>query len=351
MPTGTRTVHGPASVGGPAPAETTAEQTAAGSRPSRLLAVVLALLALAMAASSILGPLVLGLLQYRTSPTTLNQLEGSDAAALVVVAPVTLVAAWLAVRGHPAAPPLAAGVGVFAVYTYAQVIIGQEYLRLPGNVERFFPLLLAVFILAEAAVVVGWRAMSGLLPSPGPRLRRACALALFLVALFLVLGLHLRTMLLAWQDPATMTEYASSPTPFWLVKLMDLGIVVPAALVIGAGLWRDAPWAARPAYVLLTGYAGLGVSVTAMAVLMNVRHDPDASVGLAVGFGVFALTFVLLVARLYRPLVLSSRVPAKRGPKTSQRTSPGPAGATRPGANLEAKRRAARIEQQPRSSR
>ena len=149
-----------------------------------------------------------------------------------------------------------------------------------------------------------------------------------------------------------MTEYASSPTPFWLVKLMDLGIVVPAALVIGVGLWRGAPWAARPAYVLLTGYTGLGVSVTAMAVLMNVRHDPDASVGLAAGFGVFALIFVLLVARLYRPLVVPSRrVPAKRGPKTSRTASPGPAAGGVTGANLEAKRRAARIEPQPRSSR
>jgi len=80
---------------------------------------------------------------------------------------------------------------------------------------------------------------------------------------------------------------------------------------------------------------------------MNVWRDPDASVGLAVGFGVFALTFVLLLARLYRP----SFVPSRRGPKTHRSASPGPAGATVTGANLEAKRRAARIEQQPRSSR
>jgi hypothetical protein len=319
----------------------------AGSRGRLLLAGVLALLALGMAMSAVLGPLVLGLLCYRTSPTTLNQLEGSDAAVLLVVVPVTLLAAALAARRHPAAPPLAAGIGVFAAYTYAQVIIGQEYLRLPGNVERFFPLLLAVFVLAEAAVVLGWRSLPGELPALGRRLQRVAALALFLVALFLVVGLHLRTMLLAWRDPARMTEYVSSPTPFWLVKLMDLGIVVPGALVIGAGLWRGASWAVRPAYVLLTGYTGLAVSVTAMGVLMNVRHDPDASLGLAGGFGLFAVMFVVLLAALYRPLV----VPATRGPKTSGSASPGPAGSATAGANLEAKRRAARIEQQPRSSR
>src|SRR5438128_2194806 len=115
-----------------------------------LLAMVLALLALTMTVSAVLGPLGLGLLQYRTSSTTLNQLEGSDAAVLFVVAPAALLTAWLAARRHPAAPPLAAGIGIFAVYTYAQVMVGQEYLRLPGNVERFFPLLLTVFVLAEA---------------------------------------------------------------------------------------------------------------------------------------------------------------------------------------------------------
>jgi hypothetical protein len=338
MVTLTRTVGGLHPGGGGKPA---------GSKGGLLLAGVLTLLALGMAVSAVLGPLVLGLLQYRTSPTTLNQLEGSDAAVLFVVAPVTLVAAALAARRHPAAPPLAAGAGVFAVYTYAQVIIGQEYLRLPGNVERFFPLLLAVFVLAEASVVLGWRGLPDELPGLGLRVRRVCAVTLFLVALFLVVGLHLRTMLLAWQNPAGMTEYSSSPTPFWLVKLMDLGIVVPGALVIGAGLWRGAAWAARPAYVLLTGYTGLGVSVTAMAVLMNLRHDPDASLGLAVGFGVFAVALGLLAAMLYRPLV----VPPTRGPKTSGSASPGPAGGAAADASLEAKRRTGRNEQQPRSSR
>ena len=287
MVTLTRTVGGRARGDGPA-----------SSRGDLLLAGVLALLAVTTAASAILGPLVLGLLRYRTSPTTLTQLEGSDAAVLFVVVPATILTALLAARRHPAAPPLAAGIAVFTLYTYAQVIVGQEYLRLPGNVERFFPLLLAVFVLAEAVLVLGWRSLPDEPPALGRRLRRIAALALFLVAVFLVLGLHLRTMVLAWQDPGRMTEYVSSPTPFWLVKLMDLGIIVPAALVLGVGLWRNRAWATRPAYVLLTGYTGLAVSVGAMALLMNVRHDPDASLGLAVGFGAFALVFVLLLARL-----------------------------------------------------
>jgi hypothetical protein len=284
------------------PVQPRATVTSEGGRP-RALAIVLAALAAGMAAAAALGPLVLGLMTYRTSPTTVNQLEGSDAAVLLVVAPLALVVALLAARGHPAAPVLGAGIGLFALYTYAQVVIGQEYLRRPGNVDRFFPLLLTVFVLAEAAVVLGLRAAPRDLPVPRPGVRRAAALALLLVAAFLTFGLHLRSMATAWSDPASLTEYASSPTPFWMVKLMDLGVVVPAAVVAGVGLVRRAGWAVRIAYLILTAYTCLAASVTAMALLMALRHDPDASVGLTVGFGLFTVAFGVVTVLLYRPFL------------------------------------------------
>ncbi|MGZ4625804.1 MAG: hypothetical protein ACXV3S_05865, partial [Kineosporiaceae bacterium] len=111
-----------------------------------------------------------------------------------------------------------------------------------------------------------------------------------------------RTTIIAWTDPQSLTEYASSPTPFWMVKLMDLGIIAPAAILAGVGLWRHAAWARRVAYIVLTGYTLLGVSVTSMAILMIANDDPDASVALAVGFGCFALVFAALSLALYRRL-------------------------------------------------
>jgi hypothetical protein len=271
-------------------------------RGPALPAAAVAALGAAIALTSVLGPLLLGLIRYRTSPTTLNQLLGSDAAALVAVAPLALAAAVLVTRRHPAGALLAVGVGAFALYTYAQVVIGQEYLRLPGNVERYFPLLLGVFLLGEAVVVLGWRLVPAGLPVPSRRLERVAGGVLLAVAVFLVFGQHLRPMLLAWSDPASMTEYASSPTPFWLVKLMDLGIVVPIATATGVGLLRGAAWARRLAYPLLTAYTLLGVSVTAMGVVMNLHADPDASVALTAGFGLFTVAFAVLTAALYRPL-------------------------------------------------
>jgi hypothetical protein len=291
-------------------AETIVRERPSGAPPGRhrpglariALAALLLLLAAGMAAVSVLGPVGLDVLQHRTSDTTLNQLRGGDAAALLVVAPLTVVAAVLARRRHPAAPLLATGIGAFAVYTYAQVVIGQEYLDLPGNVERFFPLLLAVFVTAEACLVLGWRAVPRDLPALSPVLRRTTGVALLAVAAFLVLGLHLRSMVTAWTDPTALTEYASSPTPFWLVKLMDLGVVVPLALATGVGVLRASDRAVRVMYPLLTAYTCLAASVAAMAVVMAVRDDPDASAVLVTGFAGFALLFAALTAAAYRPL-------------------------------------------------
>jgi hypothetical protein len=296
-----------------------AGMTRDGGGRLRLLGITLVALACGVAVSAVLGPLVLGALQYRTSPTTLNQLTGSDAAGLLVVAPLALVAGVLTLRRSPAGPLLALGPGGYVVYTFAQVVIGQEYLRLPGNVERFFPLLLAVFLLGEAVVVLAWGAVPADLPVPSRRLERTGGAALILVAVFLVFGQHLRPMLIAWQEPESLTEYASSPTPFWMVKLMDLGIVVPAALATGIGVLRSAAWARRAMYALLTGYTCLAISVSAMAVIMLLHDDPDASPGLAAGFVVFALLFATLTALLYRPLL--RRIPKPAGSATSGPTS------------------------------
>ena len=280
----------------------TQEREQSGNRAAGWLSVALVVLAVGIATTSVLGPVGLGLMRYRTSPTTLNQLLGSDAASLFVVAPLTLVAAGLTARRHPVGPLLALGVGVYALYIYAQIIIGQEYLRLPGNVERFFPLLLAVFLVAEAVVVLAWR-LAPPTPRPTPRLERTAAVVLLLVAVFLVFGQHLRPMLTAWRDPTALTEYASSPTPFWMVKLMDLGIIVPAAVATAVGLLKGATWARRAMYVLFTGYTCLAIAVAAMGLVMYANADPDASLGLAGGFLAFAVAFVTLTVFLYRPFV------------------------------------------------
>jgi hypothetical protein len=275
-----------------------------GDMPARRpLGVGSILLGAVVATTALLGPWALGVIRYRTSPTTLNQVVGADAAAFFVVAPLAIVAGILVLRGHPAAPVVALAPSVFVVYTYTQMIVGEEYLRLPGNNERYFPLLLGGFILAGAIAVSASRRLDpATLPAPSTRLGRAYAVVLGVIATFVVVGLHLPSLVDALRDVPTRTEYVSSPTPFWLVKLMDLGIVVPVAVATAVGLWRRSARALAPAYAVIGGFTLLAASVTGMGVTMSLRHDPDASLPTVAAFAVFTLTLAALAAALYRPL-------------------------------------------------
>ena len=109
-----------------------------------------------VAASVLLGPLVLKVIEYRTAETGLNQLKGADLASLVAVAPVAMSAGALWLRGHPLAPIVSLAPSAYAVYTFTQLIIGEEYGRYDGNNELFFPLHLALVVLGGAIALRSW---------------------------------------------------------------------------------------------------------------------------------------------------------------------------------------------------
>jgi hypothetical protein len=260
-------------------------------------------LGLGIAVQAVLGPLVLGLIEHRAEPSTVSQVVGGDAAALVVIAPVAIVAGVLALRRHRAAPLLVMGPGVYAAYTAFQLAVGQEHLRLPGNVEHFFPLYLGLMVLGGALTVAAWVAVdAAALPHPSRRLRRWVGGLLLGVSGFLVLGLHLPGLLDAWRALPTAEEYLAGPTPFWVVKAMDLGLVVPVAVTVGIGLLREAPWARKPAYAIVSWCTFLGASVAGMGIMMVVDDAYGASLAMAVPFTAFALAAAAFMVALYRPL-------------------------------------------------
>ncbi len=281
-------------------------------RPVRPLAVGSFALAAGAAFAALAGPLVGGLIDYHVADDVLNQVMGADAAVLALVVPAAVWSGILAVRRHPAAPALALGPAGFAVYTYAQLAVGGEFVTEPGNSERFFLLFLALFVTGELILVGAWRSLDpSALPSPGGRLRTVLVWVLFALAAFLALGLHLPGIADTLAGPPYGIEYIQSPTVFWVVKLMDLGIVVPLAVATGLGVRRRARWADRAVYGVIGWGALLGSAVAGMAIVMQVNGDPAASAANTIVFGLFALAFLLLAGRLFLPAVRSPvRFPA-----------------------------------------
>jgi hypothetical protein len=201
---------------------------------------------------------------------------------------------------------LALAPSIFVAYTYTQLILGNEFLQLPGNVERFFPLLLAVFLLAVALALRAWHTMpTASLPATSARADRTAGILLLAIAAFVVVGLHLPNLVDAMRDRPSSVQYLTSPTAFWLVKFMDLGIVVPAALAVGIGALRQRAWARKPLYALLGVYTLIGTSVTGMAITMAARIDPDASTTTITDSTLMTTLLAAVTCYLYRPLFRS----------------------------------------------
>ena len=261
-----------------------------------------------MATGALLGPRVLDVLHYRTSASGLDQIGGTDLTAIALVAPLCVWIGRLARDGHPAAPVLALAPAGYGVYVSTQLLVGSEWGRLPGNVEWFSPLLLGLIGVGIAVVVRATRSLRSQVPLRwSRRLERATGVLMLVVAGFVVLGIHLSSLVDALGSAPIGVGVLETPNAFWVVKAMDLGLIVPASLLIGAGLLKGRSWARTPAAAVLGGYALLGWSVAAMGWSMVRGGAVDASVALAVGSAAVAAAVTGYAVTLYRPLFRRAR--------------------------------------------
>ena len=267
------------------------------------LAIGLFLLGVGAAAVALLGPLVFDVIQYHASEGAIDQVRGGDVAGLVLVAPLTFFAAALVLRRHEAGRVLALGPAVYALYMYSQLALGMDVAQYPGNSERFFALYVGLFVLGGAIALRSWTAIDPTRLPHTPRwLRRSVGSFFLLVAAFLTVGLHLPGLIDAWSAEPTSAEYLADPVVFWLVKFMDLALVVPALVVVGIGVLRGRRWASKAMMAAVGWTTLLGASVAGMAVVMRASGDPAATVVNVVAFVGFALFAAGLAVAAYRPL-------------------------------------------------
>lgn len=283
--------------------------TVSRTGPETWLAIGLLLLGAGAASVALLGPLVFDVIRYHVSEEALNQVVGGDVAGLVLVAPISIVAGILVWRSHIAGAVLALGPAVYGLYMHSQLALGGDFVRYEGNSEMFFPLYLGLFVLAGAIAIRAWSMIDGnRLPTRSRAMDRFVGWFALVVAVFLVVGLHLPGLVeVLGGEPGT--EYLADPVVFWLVKFMDLGLVVPALVAIGVGVLCDTPWATRAKYAAVGWMALLGTSVAGMAVVMQATGDPAGSWANTIAFSAFAAIGLVVAVILYRPLFSSGATP------------------------------------------
>ncbi|MDO8120735.1 hypothetical protein Q6346_05330 [Isoptericola sp. b490] len=295
--------------------------TMSGSTPApdRVLGTSLIVAGLGTAAVAVLGPLVTGVIRYHASESAVAQVAGGDLAGLLLAAPVSIVAGVLVLRRHRAGTVLALAPAGYVGYTATQLALGGDVIRYPGNSERFFPLFLGLLVLAIVIAVRAWRGLDpATLPVASRRVDRTVGAFALAVAAFLVLGLHLPGLLDAWSPTPSDPGYLADPVVFWLVKLMDLGLVVPALVAVGGGALRGGDGAQRVRYAAVGWMALLATAVAGMALVMQARDDPAASVPSTVAFACFAGIGLAVAGMVFRPVLApgSSTTPVGQGPGT-----------------------------------
>lgn len=307
--------------GSSARAQSRDERRIASGAPPGLrpwLAIGLLVVGLGLAVVASLGPLVSGVVDYRVTETLRNQTIGLDLVSLVVVAPLSLLAAVLAFRGRPAGAALALGVGAYTSYMSVQYILGPDYVRLPGNNERLFPLFLVLFAGGWLVALAGWRATDAEdTPMARGRERRLGRVVLPVLA-FLAFVRYLPALTDWMSATPEDTGYLAGPTFAWAIAMLDLGVFLPVTILTCVGLARGQLWA-RKALFLVTGWFGLvGLAVAAMAITMYRNDDPNASGFDAVFMTVLGGAFAALAVWVLRPLFrgqrsIGQRVEARAG--------------------------------------
>lgn len=280
------------------------------------LAVLLALLGVGALLVVALGPLGAGAIDYHVSSGATEQVRGGDLAAMLLVAPVSLVASWLTVHARSGASALALAPAAYGLYTYSQLALGGDLERYGGNSERWFLLFSGLVTLSGAVLILAGRRLAAEPVTPArPVVERMAGWYLIVVAIFLTVGLHLPGLADAWSEQPTSAEYLADPVVFWVVKLMDLGYVVPLLVAVGIAVLRRRPWGRRLLAPCVGWAALLACSVAGMAALMLATDAPGASIALASGFTLAAAGALWLAAAVYRPVLNSPTPAANTGPR------------------------------------
>lgn len=265
----------------------------AASRTSEVAGATLSvLLGLLLLVATVLGPLVTDRIRFHMSPDALVQYVGGEIIT-VVVAVVLLMSApgWWA--GRPWSPSVTAGAAAYVVYTFATVVAGQEHVRYSGNAEKAFLLYTGITAAAVLLLVVSFRALMSDDGLHGP----VGATSWVLMGIGAIVALLWLGQLAGFYRSGPTPEYQTATALFWLIKYLDLGVVIPLAIITGL-LQRTASTGGSAAAVTMLGLlTWLLAALLFMAAEMLRRGTPGASWVLAVGVLVLLVPTALTWAR------------------------------------------------------
>lgn len=240
-----------------------------------------------------------GLYFYDTVSTT-AQMQGADVVTLVVGLPLLAISTWLAFQGSLRGRLLLTGTFGFFLYTYMSMSMLTAYNALFLIYVALFSLSLFAFVLS----MLGYD-LSTLPQHFSERLPRGWIAGL----MFLIGGF----LSLAWLGKIVpplfqATEPALENTTTLVIQSMDLGLIVPLAVVSGLLLLRRNPWGYLLTSVFVTKAITLGLAVSAMALNMARVGVPD-SLAIIIPFLVITMLNLIIAVLLLKSIDVRLKTP------------------------------------------
>ena len=252
--------------------------TSSALRLARRLSIAVIILAAVASAGGLALPAV-----YRDTAWVVPQNRGADVVTLCVALPSLCIALRAAMRGSVRATIIWFGLLGYVCYVYTGASFAYAF-------NEFFLIYVALFGLSIAALIavgrsIDTRAVGRSFDAGTPRWG-AIAFAVFLATMLCVLWLgQIVPFFTSGAIPESIT-LSGGLTMF--VYVLDLGVIVPVALVAAAWLRRGLPWGSILMGFILVKAATMGLSLVSMT-WFAVRAGQSADLGLAVVWVCIAL--------------------------------------------------------------
>ena len=190
----------------------------------------------AIAAVSILGPLILGMIRYRWSDYSILTVMGQDLIHLFLVVPICIIGGILRLIENPRSKYLLIVLGPYLMYQFLLLAIAPEwahsdYATQNSTSQNYFWLYI---IIAAGGLFIMLDSLSQFSEEKAPELNRKLVNAIFVyIIVFAVILATIWVMQIAkvLAEGSAVKAYYRAPTVFWWIRIFDLSIVIPIALV------------------------------------------------------------------------------------------------------------------------
>ena len=226
---------------------------------------------------------------YRETDWVIPQNRGQDLVTLLALAAMLPLLRATA-RGSPRATLAWLGLLGYLAYTYTGAAFAYAF-------NHLFLLYVALFACCGAALIAGLSgidaaALHAAFDERAPR-RGVIAFLLIMAAVLCLLWLsQIAPFYLRGELPAMVVK-AKVPTVF--VYVLDLGVVVPLALLAAFWLWRRRPWGSVLAGFVLIKAATMGLALLSMT-LFALRAGQAVEIGLTAAWVTLAVAGLAMSA-------------------------------------------------------